>query len=214
MSDPTESIVERIRSGDRGALEDLLCRELPALRAFVRLRTGPALRARESTSDLVQSVCRELLGKLELFHYGGEAGFRDWLYAAALRKIVHRAEHWTAQKRDIRLERVQGVGSEAGERDREVATIYGSFCTPSQHGIAGETLAAIETAFDQLPKDQREIIVMARIVGLDHASIAVRLGCTESTARKRLCRALAELAWVMGNGDETRSAPKADELES
>ena len=48
---------------------------------------GPQLRAKESASDLVQSVCREVLGRLDRFQHGGEAGFRHWLYATALRKV-------------------------------------------------------------------------------------------------------------------------------
>jgi RNA polymerase sigma-70 factor, ECF subfamily len=199
MSAAMPQLVERIQAGDREALETLLRDELPGLRAYVRLRAGPALRERESASDLVQSTCREVLGKLEAFQYGGEAGFRDWLYATALRKIVNRAEHWGAQKRDVRRElrlHAQGSSPSAAD-DRGLADVYCTLGTPSQHAIARETLAAMEAAFDRLPEDRREIIVLARIVGLDHAGIAQRLGCSEATARQRLFRALAELAeWL------------------
>ena len=37
-----------------GELDELLLQFLPGLRAFVRLRTGPMIRARESSRDLVQ----------------------------------------------------------------------------------------------------------------------------------------------------------------
>jgi RNA polymerase sigma-70 factor (subfamily 1) len=204
----THQLVERIRAGDRDALEALLRNELPGLRAYVRLRAGAALRERESASDLAQSACREVLGKLEAFQYGGEAGFRDWLYATALRKIVNRAEHWGAQKRDVRRElplHVQG-GSPSAADDRGLADVYCTLGTPSQHAIARETLQAMEAAFDKLPEDRREIIVLARVVGLDHAGIAQRLGCSEATARQRLFRALAELAeWL--EPEDTATAP-------
>jgi len=194
-------LIERARSGDREALEQLLRNELPGLRAYVRLRAGPALRARESASDLVQSTCREVLGRLDAFQYGGEAGFRNWLYAAALHKIVNRAEHWAAQKRDARREVPRHGGSPSEADDRGLAEIYCTLGTPSQHAIARETLDAMEAAFDRLPDDRREIIVLARVVGLQHADIATRLGCTEATARKRLFRALAELAeWLEPDG--------------
>ena len=42
-------------------MQRLLEEHLPRLRAFIRLRTNQAIRARESCSDLVQSVCREVL---------------------------------------------------------------------------------------------------------------------------------------------------------
>ncbi len=197
MPADTPQLVERIRAGDREALEQLLSSELPGLRAYVRLRAGAALRERESASDLVQSTCREVLGKLEAFQYGGEAGFRNWLYAAALRKIVNRAEHWGAQKRDARREVPLQGGPPSVSDDRGLADIYCTLGSPSQHAIAHETLDAMEAAFDRLPEDRREIIVLARIVGLDHAAIAQQLGCSEATARQRLFRALAELAeWL------------------
>ena len=191
-------LVERIRAGDREALERLLSRELPGLRAYVRLRAGAVLRERESASDLVQSTCREVLGSLEAFDHGGEAGFRNWLYAAALRKILNRADHWAAQKRDVQREQPLQGGSPSEADDRGLADIYATLGTPSQHAIARETLDAMEAAFDRLPEDRREIIVLARIVGLDHAGIAERLGCTKATARQRLFRALAELAELLG----------------
>ncbi len=212
MSADTLPLVERIRAGDRAALEQLLQRELPGLRAYVRLRAGPALRARESASDLVQSTCREVLGKLEVFQHGGEAGFRDWLYAAALRKIAHRAEHWGAQKRDVRrelaLEGLAPGASPSAADDRGLAEVYATLATPSQHAIARETLESLEAAFDRLPEERREIIVLARVVGLDHAGLAERLGCTEATARQRLFRALAELAEWLEPDAPTDSAPK------
>ena len=201
MPAETPQLVERIRSGDREALEQLLRNELPGLRAYVRLRAGAALRARESASDLVQSACREVLGKLDAFRYGGEAGFRNWLYAAALHKIVNRAEHWGAQKRDVQREVPLQGGSPSEADDRGLADVYCTLGTPSQNAIARETLDAMEAAFDRLPEDRREIIVLARVVGLEHADIATRLGCTEATARKRLFRALAELAeWLEPDG--------------
>ncbi len=208
MPADTLPLVERIRAGDQQALEQLLHRELPGLRAYVRLRVGPALRARESASDLVQSTVREVLGKLEVFQHGGEAGFRDWLYAAALRKIAHRAEHWGAQKRDLRREMPWQAAppgeSPSAADDRGLAEVYATLASPSQHAIARETLAAMEAAFDHLKEDRREIIVLARLVGLGHAEIAQRLGCSEATARQRLLRALAELSeWLEPDGGKS-----------
>ncbi|HKX46490.1 MAG TPA: sigma-70 family RNA polymerase sigma factor, partial [Planctomycetota bacterium] len=184
--------------GDREALEQLLTNELPALRAFVRLRAGAALRERESVSDLVQSTCREVLAKLPTFHYGGDAGFRNWLYTAALRKILGRADHWATQKRDPHRELPPPSNSPTATSTRDLAAVYATLTTPSQHAIALETLSAVEAAFDRLPPDRREIIVLSRLVGLDHAALAHHLGCTEPTARQRLFRALAELGEHLG----------------
>jgi len=58
--------------------------------------------AKESASDLVQSVCLEILQHLDRFRYRGEAGFKHWLYTTALRRIVNKHEFNTAAKRDVR----------------------------------------------------------------------------------------------------------------
>ncbi|MCA8975247.1 MAG: hypothetical protein KDC98_11025, partial [Planctomycetes bacterium] len=63
MSDHRD-LVDSASHGDPQAVEELLVRHLPRLRAFVRLRSPFALRARESCSDLVQSVCREVIAKI------------------------------------------------------------------------------------------------------------------------------------------------------
>ncbi|MHC5066858.1 MAG: hypothetical protein ACYTG5_23125, partial [Planctomycetota bacterium] len=64
--DRLEDLIQRA-SADEACLDELLAGYLPSLRAFVRSRLRPELRLKESASDLVQSVCRELLT--------GETGF-------------------------------------------------------------------------------------------------------------------------------------------
>ena len=97
-------------------VDELLERHLPGLRAFVRLKAGALVRFRESESDIVQSTCREVLERLDEFRHGGEAGFRHWLYTTALRKILDKHEHYTAQKRDVRREERGLQASEADAR--------------------------------------------------------------------------------------------------
>jgi DNA-directed RNA polymerase specialized sigma24 family protein len=95
MSDATRQLVQHATQGDRPAIDQLLERYLPGLRAFIRMRAGPMIRRRESESDLAQSVCREVLEHLDQFQYGDEVGFKRWLYTTALRKILHRYESGT-----------------------------------------------------------------------------------------------------------------------
>jgi DNA-directed RNA polymerase specialized sigma24 family protein len=97
----THDLLRRARGGDAPAVRTLLERYLPGLRAFVRLNSGKALRSKDSCSDLVQSACREVLQHADNFEYGGEAGFKQWLYRTAMRKIAHRADHWRAAKRAV-----------------------------------------------------------------------------------------------------------------
>ena len=89
-----DDLMRKATSGDGAAMDRLLERHLPALRAFVRLRAGPAVAEHESNSDLVQSVCREVLEGAGAFEYRGEAAFKSWLFTTALRKIVEKDRYY------------------------------------------------------------------------------------------------------------------------
>ena len=196
-SPPGESaaLVARVRAGDGAALEALLNRHLPGLRAYVRLRCGPALRARESTSDIVQSACRDVLGDLSRFQYGGDAGFRAWLYATALRKIADRAEYWGAQRRDAGREVQLPATSGGGDG---LAGLLAGLPSPSAAAMGREAMERLERAFDRLADEDREVIVLSRVVGLTHTEISEQLGLTAGACRMRLFRALAALSEVLG----------------
>lgn len=186
-------LVRAASQGDGPALEALLERHLPDLRAFLRLRMGPRLRARESASDLAQSVCREVLEHLGRFRYGGEAEFRNWLYREALRKVSNRQAYYAAQKRDVGRE----VHLEAETDDwngAASAVLCRSLHTPSAEAAAQEEVERLQRAFDRLSADHREVILLAKMVGLPHRRIAEEMGRTETAARALLHRALMTLA--------------------
>lgn len=186
MTQDFEALLKAASQHDPVAVTTLLEQNLPALRAFVRLKAGPSLLARESCSDLAQSVCRDVLENAERFRFGGEAEFRKWLFTTAMRKIADRAEHWRAGKRDRGRER-----SNLDEEEmRGLAGIY----TPSGHAAAREELQRVEAAFGKLAPEKQEVILMARLMGLSHTQIAQELGKTEVAVRSILSRALAELS--------------------
>lgn len=196
MINESQELIERASKGDEPAVDELLERHLPGLRAFIRLRSGPLIRAKESASDLVQSVCLQILQRLDRFQYGGEAGFKHWLYTTALRKIRKRYEHYRAAKRDVGRE-VHLRKAWTGTGDEVLLQCYRSFSTPSRHAIYREQVERVEDAFERLPEDYRTVILLARIVGFSRAEIAKKMGRSENAVRSLLSRALAQLAEFM-----------------
>ncbi|MGE0143362.1 MAG: RNA polymerase sigma factor [Planctomycetota bacterium] len=184
MSEDLQRLVARASAGDSAAVEELLLRHLPALRAFLRLKAGPAILQHESSSDLAQSVCRDILEGADRFQFGGEPEFRKWLFTTAMRKIADRHEHWQAQKR-----RAAAVQGGLDEDLSALAAIW----SPSQQAMAREELEAVERSFSRLSPDKQEVILMHRLMGMSHAQIAAELGKTEVAVRSMLSRALAEL---------------------
>jgi RNA polymerase sigma-70 factor, ECF subfamily len=193
MSQPEDTLIAAAQAGNQDAMETLLKRHLSAVHAFVRLRAGPMIRGKESSLDIVQSVCREALQGLANFRHGGQEGFRQWLLTAVVRKLADRDAHYHAQKRDVAREAhpAPGAGSDA---DRDLLDAYATFVSPSRQAMVREEIARVERAFAELEDDHREVITLARIVGLSHAEIALRLDRSEGAVRKLLFRALRVLA--------------------
>lgn len=198
-SENSSELAQRAATGDRAAVDALIERHLPELRAFVRLRAGDALRRRESTSDLVQSTCREVLTHLERFQFPDESAFRRWLFVTAQRKIADRADHYAAQKRAAARE--ERLASEAGVQDEQLANCYRRFSSPSRRALLRDEVEQLERAFDALTEEQREIVTLAHVVGLSRAQIAEQVGKSENAVRIVLHRALARLAEIV-NADE------------
>lgn len=169
---------------------ELLERHLPRLRAYVRLRAGAALRSRESVSDIVQSVCREILEHADRLKHGGEQGFRRWLYSTAWRVIARRASYHRAARRDPARE----------EGDGRLLEEYGTFCTPSREVAIREELERIERAFDELSEDHKRVILLARVLRLPHAETAVEMNRSPQAVRALLRRALVELSGLLDRG--------------
>ena len=187
VTDSSSELVLRASKGSTPAVDELLALNLPALRTFVRLRTGRRIRLKESCSDLVQSVCREILEDMSDFEYRGAKAFRHWLFTAALRKILDRDRFYRKEKRD--------AARDASPRgDGDLAALYRHVFTASRAAVAREDIARFEEAFDELSDIQREIITLVRLVGLDYSEVAERLGRSEASCRTELSRGMARIA--------------------
>lgn len=173
------------RAGDQGAVERLIECYQPRLHAYIRLRLGDRVRAREATTDVVQSVCRELLAAAPAFEFRGEERFRDWLFTAALNKIRDKQRFHGRGKRDVAREQDVDDGGM-----RQAA----SFLTPSVDAIGRETAEALAAALAELREEHREVITLARIVQLPHDVIAESMGRSEVAVRQLLVRALLALS--------------------
>jgi RNA polymerase sigma-70 factor (ECF subfamily) len=60
--------------------------------------------------------------------------------------------------------------------------------------MAREELSRFEEAFDRLPKDYQDVIILSRLAEMSHGEIATALGRTEGATRNLLYRALARFA--------------------
>jgi RNA polymerase sigma-70 factor (subfamily 1) len=195
---PTDRLFADAARGDATAAEALLQTYLPRLRAFVRAKLSPQLRARESDSDVVQSVCRELLQHQDGFRYRGETEFRGWLFTAAANKVREKYRFHRQLRR--------GLNRELALDSNVPAPPAGSSAAPSHAAMEQERLAILEAALDGLSDSDREVVTLSRLVGLTSAEIAQRIGKTGAAVRQQLGRALLRLGAVLTeHQDQARS---------
>jgi RNA polymerase sigma-70 factor, ECF subfamily len=184
VGDLEEQWYEKARAGDSAALAHLVERYLPHLHAFVQVRLG-ALRARESSMDVVQSVCRELLSGGQAFEFRGEERFRAWLFTSALNKLNDKRRFHGQQRRDVRRE---------DARADDAVQVVANLLTPSVDAIGHESAVALQESLAALSEEHREVITMAKIVDLPHRVIAEMTGRSEAAVRQLLVRAMLKLS--------------------
>ena len=189
MNEPTHEVIEAAKRGEPAARDALLRWSMEPLQGYVRRRMGGLLRSLESSADLAQSVCAEVLTDLSRFESDHGEGFRGWLMTCAERKILKRCRFHRQEKRDARLREPQpDVALSARPAGGE---------SPSQQAMLVEEIERLESALDQLPPDYREVIVLTRLVGCTHEEAAERMQKTVAATWSLLSRALARLALKM-----------------
>jgi RNA polymerase sigma-70 factor (ECF subfamily) len=166
----------------------LLDRHQAALRRFVQIHAATLVRRRESLSDLVQTVFRELVEALPGLRFDDETKFRNWLYATARNKLRDRLKYYLRDRRDARREELREVLSDA----------YRDLFSPSEVAISNEEIDRIERCLQQLSDEHREIILLSKISRLSAAEIGGIIGRGEGATRALLSRALARLGTLLG----------------
>jgi RNA polymerase sigma-70 factor (ECF subfamily) len=162
------------------------------LRRYVRAKAGPAVRAREPVSDIVQSIVREAC-ETPLREHEDDGAFRSWLCTIAANKIVSKNRFYSAERRDAARERPlseHGRTPPAAEDER----------SPEIRAEREEDLDRLRRALDSLDPLDREIVVLRKLLDVPAAEVAERVELSISTVRSRLARAMTELAARLAQG--------------
>jgi RNA polymerase sigma-70 factor (ECF subfamily) len=184
-----EGLIERAAAGDDDAAGELATRYEGRVRATIRRRLGPELRARVETDDIFQTSFFAALGDLTGFRYQGEAAFVRWLSTVAERKMLMTARRHRAGKRDLRLEwPLDGVGEMPGQ-----------LTSPTQGAVRGEMKAGIRQAVAELPEPDRQVVELHSFEGLGFREVAERLGLADKNAARHIFqRALKKMGDLLG----------------
>ena len=195
----TIHLLNRFREGDQEALNRLYKRYFDRLHAVVRLRTGPKLRSKMDSLDIVQDAFLASLQGLDRFSYHSEGDFFHWICKVAENRIRDQAEHFAAGKRDIAKERPLEM------QRPSVQSVFGPInelatsASPATKVVRAEDIQRLERAVDALPEDQREALLLVRYEQLSLAEAAGIMKKTRDAVRMLVARAIVALSKNLGS---------------
>ncbi|MEM6655656.1 MAG: sigma-70 family RNA polymerase sigma factor [Planctomycetota bacterium] len=194
-------LIAAAAAGDQDAFGGLVARYQDRLYGSLLRMTGSA----EDAQDLTQEAFVQAYLKLDTF--AGRSAFYTWLYRIAFNRCVSRSR-----------KRRERASLDALRESADVEPVDPS-PSPDAPLLAAERATLVHEALARLADEQRQVMVLREIDGLDYQQIAEVIGVPVGTVRSRLFRARLQLkellAAVLGDPPtvEPQSAKAADPAE-
>ncbi len=181
----TFRLLDRARSGDQEAMEQLFGRYLKPLQRWARGRLPGWARDLADTDDLVQDTLVQTFKKIESFEPRGVGALQAYLRQAVLNRI----------RDELRRKRRQPEMSELDGLEVDGAA------SPVEEAIGREAVDRYESALTRLRPEEREVIIARVEMGYSYEELAEALGKpSRDAARKAAQRALIRLAEEIKRG--------------
>jgi RNA polymerase sigma-70 factor (ECF subfamily) len=190
MSEPQSfvALIQRVKTGEPDAAEQLLREFEPTVRRAIRVRmVNPSLRRTMDSMDLCQSVMGSFFVRAALGQYdlGSPEQLVGLLVKLARNKVADHARHEQAKMRDHRRTKEDGsaVDHVAGRQE-----------SPSQI-VGGAEL--LERFRSKLSAEER-YLAEQRALGREWSELAEELGQSAEALRKQLQRAVDRVSQELG----------------
>ena len=181
------ALLDKARSGDRPALDEIFRRCGGRLLALIRLRLGPEMRRRVESRDLLQDVLVKACERADQLHASSETSLMGWLVRIAENEIRDQAVFHRRQRRDNRLEvAIDDHRTTAGG-------LVGNVRSATSRLVQAERAERLERALEELSVEQREVVLLRRFEELGYGEIGRRLGKSPDACRMLYARAMAAL---------------------
>lgn len=182
--DVPDELIERCRSGDPEAFEELIRRTHREVYSLaLRLVGNP-----DDAAEVAQETYMKLLRVVRQFR--GDAKFSTWLYKVTSSVAISSLRKRAKQRLDVplELEDWDRLSSPAGSDPAEML---------EQTMLKGR----LEAALQALPAGYRTVVVMKDVYGFSLDEIGKQIGISEGAAKVRLFRARQRLKEML-RGDE------------
>lgn len=177
-------LVERFNKGDRAAFEALVIRHQRRVYNLAYRITGIA----EEAQELAQEVFIKVFQKLSTFR--GESAFTTWLYQVTANhaknklKYLNRRKYFTSESIDEPIQGQNGPMSKQYENPSP---------RPDQALNSSQVQKIVQEKLSELEEDQRIVVTLRDIEGLDYDEIAEITGLALGTVKSRIHRGRLEL---------------------
>ena len=177
---PDETLIERMRGGDVAAGEILVRRYFDPLMRYLQRLAGP-----QTAEELHQQTWVSVLDHLDKFDPASAGGgFKAWLFRIATNKAN---DHWRSRGR----EKAAKEGLKLVSDDELPA---------AEFRLEGrEQEEKLKRAMNQLPENQKQVLLLRYYGNMKFVDIAKMLGCPLNTALGRVHKAMIKLRQLMGD---------------
>ena len=197
----TTELIGRIGRGDLMAREQLLGRIRARLRNMIASRMDNRLASRVDPSDVVQDALAVADRSLTRYVRDRPIPFVPWLRRLAWERLVEaRRRHIGSTRRSVfREATADRRADESGEVDDALRKLDDD-SSPSRRAILAESRGQVRALLDQLPAQDRQLLVMRYFDQSSVGEIAETLGISPGAVMTRHTRALARLRNRLGTG--------------
>jgi RNA polymerase sigma-70 factor (ECF subfamily) len=187
--------------------EESLERFRPLLRLQARqLLLNPRLKRLCDSSDLVQDAFYRAVAKFDQFRGTTDGELVVWLQRILANSAKDKIAAARRQKRDVgRLRSLEELVDNSSVRLG--AFLAAEQSSPSQRAERAEELLRLASAVEQLPDDQRDVIIYHHLHETPVSQVAEYMGKTEKAVAMLLYRGMARLRELLAEPDESGANP-------
>ncbi|MFN8590195.1 MAG: sigma-70 family RNA polymerase sigma factor [Thermomicrobiales bacterium] len=185
-----EALIRAAQAGNLDAFNQLVQRhERPVFNVALRLLRDVGL-----AEDATQDTFIRAWQAIGTFQTGS---VRSWLYKIATNRAYDmlrasaRRPAGSLEAEPVEIEPTWTAGG-AGEE------------SPDSHALRQELSIYLERALASLPGDQRTVVLLVDVQGLDYHEVADAMGIALGTVKSRLSRARAKVRQMLADDDEAR----------
>lgn len=185
-----EALVRRAQAGDLEAFNQLVVRhERPVFNVALRLLRDVGL-----AEDATQDAFIRAWQNIGSFQTGS---VRSWLYKIATNRaydMLRASARRPAGSLEAEMVEIEPIWSAGGAGEE----------SPDAHALRRELSIYLERALISLPDDQRMVVMLVDVQGLDYHEVAETMGIALGTVKSRLSRARAKVRQALADDTQAR----------